>query len=143
MRSILSTFTLLVPGDGRRPCDPKTEQKPTVVPDVIYGRKDGMTLTFDVIRPAKPNGAGILFSERRVVLAWTDPQVWLLAGKRFPDKGFTLFIVRHAARRSTRSRKPSRTSGAAFASFAGRRRTSGSIHERLGVTGGGDGGTCR
>ena len=32
-----------------------------IEPDVIYGRKDGMALTMDVITPAKPNGAAVLW----------------------------------------------------------------------------------
>ncbi len=34
----------------------------TVIPDVVYGHKDGMALTFDVFKPAgKANGGGVLF----------------------------------------------------------------------------------
>jgi hypothetical protein len=32
-----------------------------ITPDVVYKHKAGMALTFDVIQPKKPNGAGILF----------------------------------------------------------------------------------
>ena len=32
-----------------------------ITPDVVYGHKAGMALTFDVIQPKKPNGAGVLF----------------------------------------------------------------------------------
>ena len=34
-----------------------------VTPDVIYGHKHGMALTFDVLRPTDPNGAGVLRME--------------------------------------------------------------------------------
>ena len=30
-------------------------------PDVVYGHKDGLALTMDVLTPAKPNGAGVVF----------------------------------------------------------------------------------
>jgi hypothetical protein len=30
----------------------------SVTTDVVYGHKDGLALTFDVHRPAQPNGAG-------------------------------------------------------------------------------------
>jgi hypothetical protein len=36
-------------------------QQAQIVPDVVYGHKDGMALTFDVVRPARPNGVGLLF----------------------------------------------------------------------------------
>ena len=35
----------------------------SVTPDVVYGHKYGMALTFDALRPADPNGAGILRME--------------------------------------------------------------------------------
>ena len=34
---------------------------PQVVPDVVYGHKDGLALTYDVIRPAKQSGAAVLW----------------------------------------------------------------------------------
>src|ERR1051325_5137935 len=33
----------------------------TRIRDVIYGRKFGMALTMDVIKPEKPSGVGVLF----------------------------------------------------------------------------------
>ena len=35
--------------------------RPTIVADVVYGHKAGMALTYDVIRPANQNGAGVLY----------------------------------------------------------------------------------
>src|SRR5437588_6729495 len=35
----------------------RAQDAPAVQPDVVYGHKDGMALTFDLFRPAKPNGA--------------------------------------------------------------------------------------
>ena len=29
--------------------------------DVVYGHKFGMALTLDVLKPTKPNGAGVIF----------------------------------------------------------------------------------
>ncbi len=69
-----------------------------VDPDVIYGRKDGMALTLDVIRPANPNGAGILWIQSGGWYSgWTDPKVWSKNAAPFLKSGFTLFIVRHAS----------------------------------------------
>ena len=37
-------------------------QQPSVTPDVVYGHKDGMALTYDVLHPeGTPNGAGALW----------------------------------------------------------------------------------
>lgn len=69
-----------------------------IEPDVIYGRKDGMVLTMDVLRPATPNGAGILWMQSGGWYSnWTDPKGWLVAGKQYLDKGYTMFIVRHGS----------------------------------------------
>ena len=32
-----------------------------IQPDIVYGHKDGLALTFDVVRPENPNGAGVLW----------------------------------------------------------------------------------
>jgi acetyl esterase/lipase len=74
------------------------EKKAEVVPDLVYGHKDGMALTLDVIRPAKPNGAGVLWIQSGGWYSgWADPKIWLGVGKPFLDKGITLFIVRHGS----------------------------------------------
>jgi hypothetical protein len=39
---------------------PEPARQPSVTTDVVYGHKDGLTLTFDVYRPAHPNGAGVI-----------------------------------------------------------------------------------
>ncbi len=69
-----------------------------VQPDVVYGHKDGMALTFDVISPAKPNGAGILWIQSGGWYStWVDAKAWPAVNKPFLDKGFTVFIVRHGS----------------------------------------------
>jgi acetyl esterase/lipase len=76
----------------------ESEKKAEVVPDVIYGRKDGMALTMDVIKPAKPSGAAILMLQSGGWYShWTDPKPWLRVGKPILDKGITLFIIRHGS----------------------------------------------
>jgi len=70
-----------------------------VVPDVVYGHKDGMALTFDVLKPRTgANGAGVLFMvSGGWVSRWTPPEE---TGARFRDlidRGFTLFVVRHGS----------------------------------------------
>lgn len=71
---------------------------PEVVPDVVYGHKDGLALTLDVISPAEPNGAGLIWIQSGGWYSqWTDPAGWLALGKPFLDRGLTLFIVRHGS----------------------------------------------
>lgn len=66
--------------------------------DVIYSRKDGMALTFDVIRPEKPNGAGVIFIQSGGWYSiWVPPAALLPACKPLLDKGVTMFIVRHGS----------------------------------------------
>lgn len=73
-------------------------QAAEIVPDVVYGHKDGMALTFDVFKPADPNGAGVLYM---VSGGWfsryAPPQQ---AQARYADlleAGFTVFAVRHGS----------------------------------------------
>jgi acetyl esterase/lipase len=77
-----------------------------ITPDVVYGHKAGMALTFDVIQPKKPNGAGVLFMvSGGWVSFWVPPDT--VVGPKAPaffrifndlvDHGFTVFIVRHGS----------------------------------------------
>jgi acetyl esterase/lipase len=84
----------------------RADNKYKITPDVVYGHKTGMALTFDVIQPKKPNGAGVLFMMSGGWFSgWVPPES--LVGpevnpvfKFFPDlidSGYTLFIVRHGS----------------------------------------------
>ncbi|MQA91812.1 MAG: prolyl oligopeptidase family serine peptidase [Gemmatimonas sp.] len=74
-------------------------QSAEIVPDIVYGHKDGMALTFDVLRPtANANGAAVLYM---VSGGWfsryTAPEA---TATRFEDllaEGFTVFAVRHGS----------------------------------------------
>ena len=80
---------------------------PVIVPDVVYGHKAGMALTYDVVKPAKPNGAAVLFMvSGGWVSGWSDPAPLVagaMAGKdrnafgMLLDRGFTLILVRHGS----------------------------------------------
>jgi len=67
-------------------------------PDVVYGHKDGLAMTFDVFTPSVPNGAGVLFMvSGGWVSTWIAPEA---AGRRFEPllaRGFTVFSVRHGS----------------------------------------------
>jgi acetyl esterase/lipase len=76
----------------------RAADEPRIHADVVYGHKDGMALTFDVIQPEKPNGAAILWIQSGGWYSnWQPPKNWLAAGKFILDKGYTLFIVRHGS----------------------------------------------
>ena len=69
-----------------------------LLPDVVYGHKDGMALTFDVIKPAKPSGAAVLWIQSGGWYStWVDPKGWPAVLKPFTDKSYTVFIVRHGS----------------------------------------------
>jgi acetyl esterase/lipase len=68
-----------------------------VIPDVVYGHKDGMALTFDVFKPkTQPNGAVIIFI---VSGGWISTYIPTdLAVPRYQEllgAGFTVITLRH------------------------------------------------
>jgi acetyl esterase/lipase len=73
------------------------DQGPRIKEDLVYGRKDGMALTLDLIQPAKPNGAAILWIPTGGWFSpWFDAKIAAAIHKPFLDKGFTVFVIRHA-----------------------------------------------
>ncbi|WP_339730114.1 alpha/beta hydrolase [uncultured Gimesia sp.] len=70
-----------------------------ITPDVVYGHKFGMALTFDVYQPQKQaNGAGVLFMVSGGWYSkWTDPKNMVGRFKPLLDEGFTVFSVRHGS----------------------------------------------
>ncbi len=70
--------------------------KVTRTEDVIYGRKFGVALTFDVFEPAKKNGAAVLFmvsggffSSKEAI----NPGFY----RAFLDRGYTVFAIVHGS----------------------------------------------
>ncbi len=70
-----------------------------IVPDVVYGHKHGMALTFDVYKPKQEaNGTGILFIVSGGWYSnWRPPEQSIGWFKPMLDKGFTVFAVRHGS----------------------------------------------
>jgi acetyl esterase/lipase len=70
-----------------------------IVPDVVYGHKDGLALTFDVIKPkANANGAAIIFMvSGGWVSSYSPPQQTAARFKALLDKGFAVIPVRHGS----------------------------------------------
>lgn len=72
--------------------------EPSITPDVVYGHKDGMALTFDVIAPAEPNGAAVLWLQSGGWYSgWIPPEAMQAACQGFLSEGFTMLIVRHGS----------------------------------------------
>lgn len=78
----------------------------TITPDVVYGHKVGMALTYDVVKPAKPNGAAVLFMvSGGWVSTWALPDSVVRSDKpdslnlfeKIVDRGYTLILVRHGS----------------------------------------------
>ncbi len=70
----------------------------TVTPDVVYGHKEGMALTFDVFQPADANGAAILYMvSGGWVSRWSPPESAVRGFRGLLDKGFTVMAIRHGS----------------------------------------------
>lgn len=82
-------------------------QEVEVVPDVVYGHKDGLALTYDICLPeeAERNGAGVLVMMSGAwVSRWMDPKMLISAAnpvmkpfRELRDKGYTIYFVRHGS----------------------------------------------
>jgi acetyl esterase/lipase len=70
-----------------------------VLPDLVYGRKDGLAMTLDVLKPKSgANGAAILYMvSGGWVSRWAPPQESVERFRFLLDKGFTMVIVRHGS----------------------------------------------
>jgi acetyl esterase/lipase len=77
---------------------PTAAREPSVTTDVVYGHRDGLALTLDVHRPARPNGAAVISI---VSGGWQSSvemaKIFSQAYPPFIDKGFTVFAVRHGS----------------------------------------------
>jgi acetyl esterase/lipase len=70
-----------------------------IFPDIVYGHKDGLALTFDVIKPkANANGAGVIFMvSGGWISSYSPPQQMALRFTALLEKGFTVIPVRHGS----------------------------------------------
>jgi acetyl esterase/lipase len=68
--------------------------------DYIYGRKEGMALTLDVVRPRDPNGIGVCFMVSGGWNSmWFPPKQFIRDSlyQSLLSSGYTLFLVRHGS----------------------------------------------
>lgn len=89
-------FLLLL---GSVPLHAQTKPAPVVPPhtrmeDVVYGRKFGVALTLDVIKPEKPNGFGIVYMVSGGWVSGYSPNTPVFYAP-FLERGYTVFSVRH------------------------------------------------
>jgi acetyl esterase/lipase len=68
----------------------------THIKDVIYGRKAGVALTYDVFQPGKPNGAGVLFIHS-AGFASSHDAIQPARYRTLLSKGYTVFAVVHGS----------------------------------------------
>lgn len=94
MRTILAAlicFGLLV--------GPASAVEVEILPDLIYGHKDGMAMTLDVLKPKTgANGAAILYMvSGGWVSRWAPPEQTADRFQFLLDKGFAVVVVRHGS----------------------------------------------
>jgi acetyl esterase/lipase len=76
----------------------QADENVEITPDVVYGHKLGMALTFDAYTPKDANGTGILFMvSGGWVSRWAPPEATMGWLKPMLDAGFTVFAVRHGS----------------------------------------------
>lgn len=70
-----------------------------IKPDVVYGHKDGMALTFDVFEPkSDAKGIGLLFMvSGGWVSSWAPPEQTAMFIGPFLKAGYTVIAVRHGS----------------------------------------------
>ena len=70
-----------------------------IMPDLIYGHKDGLAMTLDVLKPTTgANGAAILYMvSGGWVSRWAPPKESADRFQFLLGKGFTVVIVRHGS----------------------------------------------
>jgi acetyl esterase/lipase len=69
-----------------------------ITPDVVYGHKHGMALTFDVFTPEESNGVGVLFMVSGGWYSrWHPPAESARFLDFLLDGNFTVFAVRHGS----------------------------------------------
>jgi len=94
-RSVLCILMLATCAIAQNPSQPQV----VITPDVVYGHKDGLALTLDVLKPkVNPNGAAVIFMvSAGWVSSYSPPEQTAVRFKELLDKGFTVIPVRHGS----------------------------------------------
>jgi acetyl esterase/lipase len=90
--AVLSVLAVLI-------CASPSRADVAITPDVVYGHKLGLAMTFDVFTPEEDaNGAGVLFMVSGGWYSnWSPPEQLAGLMKPLTDAGFTVFAVRHGS----------------------------------------------
>lgn len=117
----------------------QTEIGFTRVEDVIYGRKHGMALTMDVLRPEKPNGYGVVYV---VSGGWYSAKSAIrpLGYSAFLTRGYTVFAVVHGSQPKFQIPEIEKDMHRAVRFIRHHAKEYGIHPDKLGVTGGSAGG---
>ncbi|MFV0445762.1 MAG: alpha/beta hydrolase family protein [Planctomycetaceae bacterium] len=71
---------------------------PKITSDIVYGHKDGLALTFDVLTPNQPNGAAVLHLQSGGWYSpWRKPENMISGERHLLEAGYTVLIVRHGS----------------------------------------------
>ena len=136
-RAVACTLTLLCMAGAAH-----AQTDDAIIPDVVYGHKDGMALTMDVFTPpGEANGAGILYMVSGGWVSWWAPPEEARSNfEALLAEGFTVFSVRHGS--SPRFKVPEAYADVrrAVRFVRLKARTYGVDPDRLGVWGGSAGG---
>lgn len=96
MKHITRLALLLLLAPAILPLGAQTSTNWTHIEDVVYGHKIGVALTMDVLRPDKPNGAGIIYV---ISGGWFSNHSGIRPArfKTYLDRGYTVFAVVHGS----------------------------------------------
>ncbi|MGC3968536.1 MAG: alpha/beta hydrolase [Pirellulales bacterium] len=120
---------------------PSAGDEVQITPDVVYGHKDGLALTYDVLVPPKPNGAAIAWIQSGGWYSgWRSPELFKSGGKMYLDEGYVLYIVRHGSSPKYHVFDAAGDVRRAIRHIRGDAKRFGVNPERIGVTGGSAGG---
>jgi acetyl esterase/lipase len=98
----MAQIALAQGGGGQLQPGPLTTPGVTMTPDVVYGHKDGMALTYDVFKPARPNGGAVIHVQCGGWVSRFNPPE-RLGARDVPNydevlkRGFTLIQLRHGS----------------------------------------------
>ncbi len=97
MRTVMYSVLLLLILTVTHAAQVKPSTDVDVIPDVVYGHKDGMALTFDIFEPkSHRNGAAVIFIvSGGWVSRYTPPDEAAPRYQQLLDKGFTVITLRH------------------------------------------------
>lgn len=98
MRRTLTAAMLLLTAFHTAATDSVCAAEVAVTPDVVYGHKYGLAMTFDVFAPEDANGAGVLFMVSGGWYSrWSPPEQMQRFVQPLTERGFTVFTVRHGS----------------------------------------------